>query len=264
MAEDEIKPNGTQFDGKEVYVKDVFTEIASYYDEMNEIMSLRMIQGWHRYMMKVAGDISGKDCIDVGTGTGEIAFLVAEHAGPGGHVTGLDLTPEMLKYAESKMPERHLPRPVEFVEGDALNLQYPDGSFDLVTSGYMLRNVNDIQKAIFEMYRVLRPGGKAVVAEMATPDNRFIRYFFNIYMKHRVQKIGRKYDKGESIDGKMPAYDWLANSIKGFPHGEVMEEKFRKAGFTQVKAHKKNFGAVYIYEGMKEQRDPCRSDPSVF
>jgi demethylmenaquinone methyltransferase/2-methoxy-6-polyprenyl-1,4-benzoquinol methylase len=250
--ENEIKPNGTQFEGKEEYVKDVFTEIASYYDEMNEIMSLRMIQGWHRYMMKLAGDISGKRCLDVGTGTGEIAFLVAEHAGPEGDVTGVDITPEMLRYAESKMPERNLPKPVNFVEGDALNLQYEDGTFDLVTSGYMLRNVNDVQKAIDEMHRVLKTGGKAVVAEMATPDNRFIRYFFNIYMKRRVQRIGRKYDKGQAIDGKMPAYDWLVNSIKGFPHGESMAEKFRKAGFSDVRYHKKNFGAVYIYEGVKK------------
>ena len=202
MTDEEVKMNGTQFEGKEVYVKDVFTEIAGYYDEMNEIMSLRMIQGWHRYMMKLAGDIRGKKCIDIGTGTGEIAFLVKENAGPEGKVIGLDITPEMLKYADMKMRENGRPE-VEFVEGDALDLQFPEGSFHLVTSGYMLRNVNDVQKAIDEMYRVLDHGGKVVVAEMATPDNRFIRYFYNLYMKNRVQKIGRKYDKGEKIDGKL-------------------------------------------------------------
>ena len=87
---------------------------------------------------------------------------------------------------------------------------------------------------------------------MATPDNRVIRYFYNIYMKWRVQRIGRKYDKGDKIDGKMPAYDWLANSIKGFPHGKVMADKFEKAGFSNVKVHSKNFGAVNIYEGTKD------------
>lgn len=248
---EEIKSNGTQFEGKEEYVKDVFTEIASYYDEMNEIMSLRMIRGWHRYMMKLAGDISGKKAADIGTGTGEIAFLLAEKVGPEGEVTGIDITPEMLKYASMKQTERGVPKEVRFEVGDALNLQYPDGTFDIVTSGYMLRNVTDVQKAIDEFYRVLRPGAKAIVAEMATPDNRVVRYFYNIYMKYRVQKIGRKYDKGESIDGHGPAYDWLVNSIRGFPHGEVMAEKFRKAGFSDVKVHSKNFGAVNIYEATK-------------
>ena len=72
MAEEELK-TGVQFEGKEEYIKDVFTEIADYYDEMNEIMSMHMVQGWHRFMMRKAGDIRGKRCLDVGTGTGEIA-----------------------------------------------------------------------------------------------------------------------------------------------------------------------------------------------
>lgn len=251
MAE-EIKSNGTQFEGKEEYVRDLFTEIASYYDEMNEIMSLKMIQGWHELMMKLAGDINGKKCADIGTGTGEIAYLLARNAGAEGEVIGIDITPEMLKYAELKMKDRNLPKDVRFEVGDALNLQYPEESFGIVASGYMLRNVTDVQQAINEFYRVLEHGGKAVIAEMATPDNRVIRYFYNLYMKHRVQKIGRKYDKGESIDGHGPAYDWLVNSIKGFPHGEVMAEKFRAAGFKTVKVHSKSFGAVNIYEAFKE------------
>ena len=98
MAEEEIKSNGTQFEGKEEYVKDVFTEIASYYDEMNDIMSLKMIKGWHQYMMKLAGDLTGKRCADIGTGTGEIAYYLAEKVGPEGEVVGIDITPEMLKY----------------------------------------------------------------------------------------------------------------------------------------------------------------------
>ena len=112
MAEEEIKSNGTQFEGKEEYVKDVFTEIASYYDEMNDIMSLKMIKGWHQYMMKLAGDLTGKRCADIGTGTGEIAYYLAEKVGPEGEVVGIDITPEMLKYAEMKQAEKNLPKPV--------------------------------------------------------------------------------------------------------------------------------------------------------
>ncbi len=250
--ENELKPNGTQFEGKEHYVKDVFTEISGYYDEMNEIMSMHMIQGWHEYMMELAGEIAGKRCLDIGTGTGEIAFLVAQHAGADGDVIGLDLTPKMLELAREKMKSRDLPRPVEFVEGDALKLPYGEGTFDLITSGYMLRNVAGLQGAIDEMYRVLRPGGRAVVAEMATPDNRVVRYFYEMYIKHRVVKMGRKYDHGEKLDGKMPAYDWLVTSIKGFPHGKVMAAKFAQAGFVNVKVHSKTFGAVNIYVGDKQ------------
>ena len=104
MAEEELK-TGTQFEGKEEFIKDVFTEIAGYYDEMNEIMSMGMVQGWHKFMMKKAGDIRGKRCLDVGTGTGEIAFHVARTAGKDSTVVGLDLTPAMLELAAKKEKE---------------------------------------------------------------------------------------------------------------------------------------------------------------
>lgn len=243
--------NGTQFEGKEEYVKDVFTEIADYYDEMNEIMTMGMIKGWHRLMMKKAGDIHGKKCLDIGTGTGEIAFYVAVEAGSNGDVTGLDITPRMIELAEEKQKERELPKPVNFVVGDALDLQFENDSFDLVTSGYMLRNVTDVQQAINEMYRVLKTGGRVVVAELGKPDNRVIRYFYELYIKHRVLKYGRKYDKGEKIDGKMPAYDWLTSSVEGFPRGQQMVDIFKKAGFKDMGFKTKSFGAVNIYFGSK-------------
>jgi len=249
MTDEELK-KGNQFEGKETYVKDVFTEIADYYDEMNEIMSMHMVQGWHKFMMKKAGDISSKRCLDVGTGTGEIAFHVARKAGPDGKVVGVDITPRMLELAAKKEADLHLPCKIDWVVGDALALDFPDDSFDLVTSGYMLRNVTDIQKAVSEMHRVLAPGGKVVVAELSKPDNGFIRFFYDIYMK-RIKKKGRKYDKGKVIDGKQPAYDWLTSSIEGFPYGEDMVKIFRKAGFEDARFYVKSFGAVNIYVATK-------------
>lgn len=249
---DDINPNGIQFEGKEEYVKDVFTEIASYYDEMNDLMSMGMIKRWHKFMMKKAGDLNSKICLDVGTGTGEIAFLLAEHAGKDGDVIGVDITPKMLELAEMKMKERDLPKPVSFEEGDALSLRFEDDHFDVVTSGYMLRNVTDIQKAIDEMYRVLKPGGRVVVAELSKPDNRVIRFFYDLYMKHRVYWLGKKYSGGKPINGKYPAYEWLTSSIEGFPHGNEMLAKFKKAGFRDARFFSKSFGAVNIYFGVKK------------
>ena len=249
MAEEELK-KGNQFEGKEEYVRDVFTEIAGYYDEMNDIMSMGMIQRWHKFMMKKAGNISGKRCLDVGTGTGEIAFHVARTAGPGSEVIGVDLTPKMLELAEKKEKELDLPVKIDWQVGDALDLGFEDGTFDLVTSGYMLRNVTDILKAVSEMHRVLAPGGRAVVAELSKPKNRIVRYFYDIYMK-RIKKYGRRYDRGEAIDGKQPAYDWLTSSIEGFPYGEDMVKIFRKAGFEDARYYVRSFGAVNIYVASK-------------
>ena len=259
MAEEELK-KGVQFEGKEEYIKDVFTkeeyikdvftEIADYYDEMNEIMSMHMVQGWHRFMMRKVGDIKGRRCLDVGTGTGEIAFHVARTAGEGSTVVGVDITPRMLELAERKESELQLPVKIDWQVGDALNLQFPDGSFDLVTSGYMLRNVCDIQKAVCEMHRVLAPGGRVVVAELSKPKNSVVRFFYNIYMR-RVKRYGRKYDKGKSIDGRQSAYEWLTCSIEGFPYGEDMVKIFKKAGFEDARFYVKSFGAVNIYVGTR-------------
>ncbi len=249
MAEEELK-KGNQFEGKEEYIKDVFTEIADYYDEMNDIMSMGMVQGWHKFMMKKAGDISGKKCLDVGTGTGEIAFHVARTAGAGSTVIGVDITPKMLELAEKKEKVRDLPVKIDWRVGDALKLEFEDDTFNLVTSGYMLRNVTDILQAVSEMHRVLAPGGKVVVAELSKPKNAVVRFFYNIYMK-RVKRYGRKYDKGKSIDGRQSAYQWLTTSIEGFPYGEDMVKIFRKAGFEDARYFVKSFGAVNIYVGTK-------------
>lgn len=250
MTEEELK-KGTQFEGKEEYIRDVFTEIADYYDEMNDIMSMGMVQGWHRFMMKKAGDISGKKCLDVGTGTGEIAFHVARTAGAGSTVVGVDITPRMLELAGKKESELDLPVKIDWQVGDALKLDFEDGTFDLVTSGYMLRNVCDILQAVTEMNRVLAPGGRVVVAELSKPNNAVIRFFYNIYMK-RVKRMGRKYDKGKSIDGRHSAYEWLTTSIEGFPYGDDMVKVFKKAGFDDAHFHVKSFGAVNIYVGTKK------------
>lgn len=250
MAE-ELK--GNQFEGKETYVKDVFNEIAEYYDKMNGIMSMGMVKKWHRFMFKKAGDITGCKVCDVGCGTGEISFMAAERVGPDGEVIGVDITPGMLAMAEKKMESMDLPVKVDFRVGDALDMEFDDNTFDLVTSGYMLRNVTNIQQAVNEMYRVLKPGSKVVVAELSKPKNRILLFGYNIYVFHIVPFFGRRYDKGKKIDGKQPAYDWLTSSLERFPHGNDMVEIFKKAGFSDARFYSKSMGAVNIYIGTKPQ-----------
>lgn len=245
------KAPGNQFEGKETYVKDVFEDIAPYYDKMNDIMSMGMVKGWHKFMFKKAGDITGFNCADIGCGTGEITFMTSERIGENGHVKGIDITPGMLEMAKIKLKDLDLPDNIEFEVGDALNLQYDDNTFDLVTSGYMLRNVTDIPQAVREMYRVLKPGRKIVVAELAKPKNKLLLFGYNIYVFKIVPWYGRHFDKGKVIDGKMPAYDWLTSSLEGFPHGEPMVQIFKDAGFTDAKFYIKSFGAVNIYVGTK-------------
>ena len=244
---------GNQFEGKETYVKDVFEDIAPYYDKMNGIMSMGMVKGWHRFMFKKAGDITGFYAADIGCGTGEITFMASDKVGEKGKVKGIDLTPGMLEMAKIKQKERDIPDNIDWEVGDALGLQYDDNTFDLVTSGYMLRNVTDIPRAVQEMYRVVKPGHKVIVAELAKPKNKILLFGYNIYVFHIIPWYGRHFDKGKVIDGKMPAYDWLTSSLEGFPHGEPMVKIFKEAGFTDARFYSKSFGAVNIYVGTKPQ-----------
>ena len=249
IKNDELK--GNQFEGKEDYVKDVFEEIAEYYDRMNDIMSIGMVNGWHKFMFKKAGDITGAKVCDIGTGTGEIAFMAAEKVGPTGEVIGVDLTPGMLRMAERKMESLDLPKKVDFRQGDALDMQFDDNTFDLVTSGYMLRNVTNIQKAVDEMYRVLKPGAMVIVAELAKPKNPLTRLGHKMYMSIVIPIMGRRYDKGKKIGGKQAAYDWLTSSLEGFPCRDDMVKIFKNAGFSDARFYSKSMGAVNIYVGTK-------------
>ena len=179
--------------------------------------------------------------------------MAAERVGKDGEVIGVDITPGMLAMARKKMATLDLPKDVDFREGDALNMQFDDNTFDLVTSGYMLRNVTDIQQAVNEMYRILKPNGKCIVAELSKPKNKLLLFGYNIYVFHIVPWFGRRFDKGKKIDGKQPAYDWLTSSLEGFPHGNDMVKIFKKAGFEDARFYVKSMGAVNIYVATKTQ-----------
>lgn len=242
---------GVQFQGKEDYVQEVFDDISGFYDKMNNIMTFGMVKGWQNFLMKKTEIKAGDHALDVGTGTGEMAFELAQLVGEGGHVIGLDLSHDMLKVARQKASALKLPCNVEFVQGNALELPYEDDSFDGATSGFALRNVTDIQKVIFEMRRVVKPGKKVVCIEIAEPKFILFKWGFRFHFGKVVPWVGHFFDKGKSIQGRQPAYTWLRDSFNGFPYGEDMAAIFRAAGLQNVKYYPKCLGSVNIYEGTK-------------
>lgn len=245
------KKTGVQFEGKETYVKNVFHDIADVYDKMNNIMTFGMVKGWQKKVVKYVGAHAGGNYLDVGAGTGEISFMLAEKAGAQGAVTGLDLSVDMLNVAREKMKTRNLPIACEFVEGNALNLPFADNTFDGVTSGFTIRNVTDFDKVISEMMRVIKPGKKVVVLEIARPKNKLFGWGFNLYFGKVVPFLGHFFDHGKSIQGRQPAYTWLRDSFTGFPYGEDMADIFRSVGLEDVKFYAPTLGVVNIYEGTK-------------
>lgn len=249
MTEEQKK--GVQFEGKEVYVQEVFDDISGFYDKMNNIMTFGMVKGWQNFLMKKTGIQAGNIALDVGTGTGEMAFELAELVGEKGSVTALDLSSDMLKVAKKKAEALNLPCSVNFVQGNALELPYDDNTFDGATSGFALRNVTDIERVISEMQRVVKPGKKVVCIEIAEPKFFLFKWGFRIHFGKIVPWVGHFFDKGKSIQGRQPAYTWLRDSFNGFPYGEDMAKIFRAAGLKNVKYYPKCLGSVNIYEGTK-------------
>jgi demethylmenaquinone methyltransferase/2-methoxy-6-polyprenyl-1,4-benzoquinol methylase len=239
---------GVQFEGKEEYVNNIFSKIAPFYDRANNVISIGMAGSWNRFMIEKAGIKEGFSCLDVGCGTGEISLLLSRQTGETVKVTGVDLNGNMIKVAQRKVKMKCPCTNVDFVIGDALDLPFEDNSFDVVTSGYMLRNVTDIGRSLKEMRRVLRPGGKTVCIELAHPRSRAARWAYNIYMFKIVPRLGRMYDKGKTTFGKYSAYDWLAASLENFPCGEDMVAIFNDSGFSNARFYVKLFGAINIYE----------------
>lgn len=248
------KQRGQQFDGKEEYIKGVFNEIAPRYDVMNRVMTGGLVKSWRRFALEQGVLAPGDKVLDVGTGTGDLAFLLAERVGPAGAVIGLDISEKMLNIAREKLHRKrekdsNLPQ-VSFVTGDALNLPFPGDYFDCVTTGFTLRNVSDIILAVREMVRVVKPGGRVVCLEISEPVQPLLRAGFKIYFYRVIPLLGRLVDRGRRISGRAPAYTWLAQSLREFPQGEELASIFREAGLEQVRYFLLSGGLVTVYTGV--------------
>ncbi|QNB46242.1 demethylmenaquinone methyltransferase [Thermanaerosceptrum fracticalcis] len=242
---------GEQFEGKEEYVKNLFNSIAPFYDRMNMIMTWGLLKSWQRFVLNLTNLRPGDKALDVCTGTGELAFQMAEKVGPTGEVMGLDLSEEMLSIAREKLVKQYPQRKVIFMEGNALSLPFPAGEFACVTTGFAMRNVVDIPLAVREMTRVCKKGGRVICLEISQPTIPLFRQGFSLYFFHFIPLLGRLVDKGQRIFGRLPAYTWLPESLKKFPDRETLAQIFREAGLREVKYYPLSGGVVTVHVGVK-------------
>ncbi len=238
--------------GKEVYVRSLFEAIARHYDLMNMIMSGGMLRLWQRAFAARTGLEAGGSALDVCAGTAELSLVMARRVGPAGRVVGIDFSPEMLEVGRAKVraAARTTPAaPIELIEGDALALPFPDSTFDCAASGFALRNVKDIQQAISEMVRVVRPGGRVVSLELSKPSNPLIRHPYYLYFYHIVPLLGWLIDP--RTERRLRAYGWLPKSLIPFPTQDGLAEVFRRAGLVDVGYRGLTGGIVSVHHGTK-------------
>lgn len=242
-----MSDNGTQSREQsgtlpEQQVRAMFDRIARRYDLMNTVMTAGLHDKWRRRAADLADVAPGDKVLDLASGTGDFAFEMARRVGPTGHVTGADFAEEMLAIARGKQSSQpaELLGVVEFVTGNALDLQFADDTFDALTVGFGVRNFSDLDQGLREMARVVRPGGKVVILEISTPTRPPLSWFYGLWFDRIVPMLGK-------FGGENSAYTYLPQSVKRFPEPMALAAKLAQAGSEDVKYVSTAGGIITIH-----------------
>jgi len=220
-------------------VRAMFDRIAPRYDLMNRLMSMGLDRRWRR-LAAAAADVSLESrALDVCTGTGDLAFELAQRVGPSGKVTGVDFSEQMLERARAKAAARG--SDVTFQQADALELPFADDAFDAATVAFGARNLADLDRGLAEMTRVVRPGGTVVVLEITTP--RRLRTLHGVWFDRLVPRVGALIGR----DGA--AYGYLPASAKRFPQPDALAAQMTSAGLRDVRHRTFMGGIVAMHHG---------------
>lgn len=229
-------------EAKRVFVRRMFDGIAGTYDLLNHVLSLGIDIIWRKQTIDKLQPEANWRILDLATGTGDLGF---ESAKRGAHidVVGVDLSVPMLRKGVEKNPGKS--DTLTFLCGDGEHLPFPNALFDGLTIGFGIRNVANLEPALMEMYRVIKPGGRAAILEFSRPRTPFFRGIYNFYFKSILPIIGRLISRDPS------AYHYLYESVMRFPEGPEFCRRLEDAGFAQVQAFRLTFGIATIYMAHK-------------
>jgi demethylmenaquinone methyltransferase/2-methoxy-6-polyprenyl-1,4-benzoquinol methylase len=219
-------------------VQDLFEVIASRYDFINDLQSLRLHRYWKRRLISLANPLPGQRALDLCCGTGDVAFGLAAR---GVEVIGMDFSQGMLEHAE----ERNSTSGVTFQWGDALNTELPDNHFDIVTIAYGLRNLADFEGGLKEMYRVTKSGGRMLILDFGRPSFAPWRWVYSTYLRWLVPIFGRVFCSDA------PAYAYIHESLENYPAQDGVEKVLRELGCSEVALHRILGSAMTINVGVK-------------
>ena len=244
-------PDKTHFGFRKVPVEDkakhvrgVFDSVADNYDLMNDVMSAGIHRLWKRFAIGMSGVQPGQQALDLAGGTGDITRLLAPHLGQRGHVVLTDINAAMLEQGRANLLDHGISGNVTFAQVDAEQLPFPDGSFDLVTIAFGLRNVTDKQRALESIYRVLRPGGRLLILEFSKPAAA-LKPVYDFYSFKILPRLGHLIARDEA------SYRYLAESIRMHPDQNTLLSMMQQAGFERCDFHNLTGGIVAIHRGYR-------------
>ncbi|MCE5315284.1 MAG: bifunctional demethylmenaquinone methyltransferase/2-methoxy-6-polyprenyl-1,4-benzoquinol methylase UbiE [Armatimonadota bacterium] len=230
--------------GKETYVKNLFSSIAPKYDLLNSVLSLTRHKAWRRFAVSKSGLEPGRHALDVCCGTGDFAFELARRVGPDGSVVGVDFSSPMIEIARQKAICAGLGN-VDFIEANACALPFADNSFDCVTVGFGLRNVADLKLAVSEMTRVVKPGGRIVNLEISQVRSPLLSLPWKLYFYGLTPRTASLFH------ARRGAYEYLPESVRRFMSREELAREMESCGLRDVHFHDLMFGAVCVHIGTK-------------
>ena len=241
--QEEIKPYGKEGE-KGKLVEEMFDNIAPTYDPLNHGLSWDIDKGWRKKAIRQLLSFQPKTILDIATGTGDFAILSAKELRPQ-RMIGIDISEGMMKIGQKKVEAEGLQHIVSFKKDDCTHLSFDDNSFDAVTAAFGIRNFQNLDQGLSEMYRVLRPNGHLSIVELTTPVSFPMKQLFKLY-SHTILPV-----YGKLISKDTSAYSYLTNTIEAFPQGEVMLDILRKAGFKNASFKRLTFGICTMYFATK-------------
>lgn len=230
---------------KEKLVANVFHSVADKYDLMNDVLSFGIHRLWKKHTIACAEIKKGFQVLDLAGGSGDFTEKFSPLVGNQGHVVLSDINESMLDVARERLLTKGIFKNVSFVQANAEALPFAENSFDVIVISFGLRNITNKDKALSEMYRVLKPGGKAFVLEFSKPTNEVLETLYNLYSFQVMPHLG------QIIANDKDSYQYLAESIRKHPDQETLKAMMFDAGFDEVAYQNLTGGIVALHRGLK-------------
>lgn len=222
----------------------MFDSIAFRYDFLNRFLSVGIDVRWRKKAIRQLAALHPQQVLDVATGTGDVAIMTYRMLQPAS-ITGIDISEGMLQLGRQKVEKLGLQNHITLLNGDSETIRFPDHSFDAITVAFGVRNFENLEKGLKEMYRVLKPGGKLVVLEFSRPRQAGFKGLYKLYMNFIAPGVGKFFSKNKA------AYQYLNDSVQAFPEREQFIDIMQSVGYRQTYFKPLTMGICCIYCGSK-------------
>ena len=239
----QVTPYSDSDQSKKEQVANMFDTISKDYDGLNRVISFGIDVKWRKKVVELVSDTNPVSILDIATGTGDLIISMASTSAH--KLIGLDISPGMLAVGKEKIKKQGLQGQIEMILGDSEQLPFANNSFDAITVAFGVRNFENLEKGLSDIYRVLNPGGKLVILETSVPTKTPFKQGYQFYSNYILPTIGKLFSKDRT------AYSYLSKSAAAFPYGEAFNNILGKIGFIAIENKPQTFGVATIYVASK-------------